>query len=343
MSGVSVIIKALNEEANIARAIESALQAIAHVGGEVILADALSDDRTVEIARRYPITIAQLVRTADRGCGSGPQLGFQHARGELLYLLDGDMELQPGFLEAALPHLRSESDLAGVGGLIEYPELPGIEYRARQLRRRADERPGYVNHLSCGGLYRAAAIRRVGYFSNRNLHSCEELELGLRLGRAGWKLKRIDRPSVLHHTHRLGACALLARRWRDGFGFGAGELLRSAIGKSYLRDVLYEFRNLFVIAGWLLALAAVLLAPIGLPLRLGVLAALLAAPVLAVAVRRRSLHIGLYTVAGLCTTLVSAIRGAFRAQIDPAQPIEDRVVQQGAWMSPARVAQWAHG
>ena len=76
MTGVSVIIKALNEQANVANAIESALRAVASVGGEVILADALSDDRTVQIARRYPITIAQLVRAADRGCGSGPQLGF---------------------------------------------------------------------------------------------------------------------------------------------------------------------------------------------------------------------------------------------------------------------------
>ena len=331
MTGVSVIIKALNEEARIAPAIESALRAIAGVGGEVILADALSDDRTVEIARGYPITIVQLARAADRGCGSGPQLGFQHARGEFVYLLDGDMELRPGFLEAALPHLRSESGLAGVGGLIEYPQVLSIEYRARRLRRRADESPGYVNHLSCGGLYRAEAIRRVGYLSNRNLHSCEELELGLRLGRAGWKLKRIDQPGVLHHAHRLGGCALLARRWRDGFGFGAGELLRSALGKGYLREVLYEFRNLFVIAGWLLALAAVLLAPASLPLRLGVLAVLLAAPVVAVALRRRSLQIGLYTVAGLCTTLVSAIRGALRPQVDPRQPIEDRLVQQGLW------------
>src|SRR5258706_15691355 len=108
MTGVSVIIKALNEEAKIAKAIESALRAIAGAGGEVILADALSDDRTVQIARRFPITIVQLVHAADRGCGSGPQLGYQHARGEFIYLMDGDMELEPGFIEAALAHLLRE-------------------------------------------------------------------------------------------------------------------------------------------------------------------------------------------------------------------------------------------
>ena len=44
---VSVIIKALNEEKHIARAIESALRAVSTVGGEVILADSASTDRTV--------------------------------------------------------------------------------------------------------------------------------------------------------------------------------------------------------------------------------------------------------------------------------------------------------
>jgi glycosyltransferase involved in cell wall biosynthesis len=334
MTAVSVIIKALNEEAKIAKAIESALRAISNVGGEVILADALSDDRTVEIARSFPITIVQLVHVADRGCGSGPQLGFQHAQGDFVYLMDGDMELQPGFIEAGLSALESEHDLAGVGGLLEYPQDPAIEYRARQLRRKADEAPGYVNHLSCGGLYRTQTIRRMGYVSNRNLHSFEELELGLRLGAAGWKLKRIDKLSVHHHTHSLGAYTLLAKKLRAGFGFGAGELLRSALGKSYLPYLLKEFSNLFIIGCWMVMLVVVLLAPITLPLRLALLIALLAAPVIAVSVRRRSVQIGLYTVAGLSLVLVAAVRGALRRQVDPLKPIESQVLQRGEWIYP---------
>src|SRR5205085_1323815 len=128
------------EEANIAKAIESALRAIASIGGEVILADALSSDRTVPIAQRFPITVVQLRHAADRGCGTGPQLGFQYAQGEFIYLLDGDMELQAGFLEAALPHLQSESDLAGVGGLIEESGDLDLEYSLRQSRKKTHER-----------------------------------------------------------------------------------------------------------------------------------------------------------------------------------------------------------
>ena len=54
---VSVVIKALNEERHIEAAIVSALAAVAAVGGEVILADSGSTDKTVEIARKFPIAV----------------------------------------------------------------------------------------------------------------------------------------------------------------------------------------------------------------------------------------------------------------------------------------------
>ena len=58
---VSVIIKVLNEQANIAAAIESALAAVTGLDGEVILADSGSTDRTLAIASDYPIRIVQLL------------------------------------------------------------------------------------------------------------------------------------------------------------------------------------------------------------------------------------------------------------------------------------------
>ena len=61
---VSVIIKAFNEEQHIAGAIESALAALAGIDGEVILADGASTDRTVEIAKKYPVKIVRLDNAA---------------------------------------------------------------------------------------------------------------------------------------------------------------------------------------------------------------------------------------------------------------------------------------
>ncbi|RVN16485.1 glycosyltransferase, partial [Sinorhizobium meliloti] len=51
---ISIIIKTLNEEKRIAATVESALAALQDTGGEVIIADSGSCDRTVEIASQYP-------------------------------------------------------------------------------------------------------------------------------------------------------------------------------------------------------------------------------------------------------------------------------------------------
>src|SRR6218665_3277207 len=83
---LTIGIKALNEEQHIAMAIESALAAAAPLGGEVGLADSGSTDRTLEIARGYPVRIVQLGNLAERCCGAGAQLAFQSAQGEFFYL-----------------------------------------------------------------------------------------------------------------------------------------------------------------------------------------------------------------------------------------------------------------
>src|ERR1041385_5734182 len=82
---VSIIIKALNEERYIAAAIESALAAMRGIAGEIILADCASTDRTIEIARRYPIKIVQMTHAEDRSCGAGAQLGFQYSSGRNIW------------------------------------------------------------------------------------------------------------------------------------------------------------------------------------------------------------------------------------------------------------------
>jgi len=88
MARVSIIIKSYNEEHNIVRAIESALKALGTIQGEVILADGASTDKTVELAKAYPIKIVSLNHPSERSCGIGPELGFRVASGRFIYILD---------------------------------------------------------------------------------------------------------------------------------------------------------------------------------------------------------------------------------------------------------------
>ena len=331
---VSVLIKALNEERHIARAIESAMAAVARVGGEVVLADSLSTDRTVDVAASYPITITQLSHAAQRSCGVGPQLGYQQARGQFLYILDADMKLHPDFLPEALAFLRTHPEVAGVAGQVAEHNRNSLEFQARVERGGGHWQPGPVDRLDMGGLYRRDAVEQVGYFSDRNLHSYEELDLALRLRAKGWRLHRLDILAIEHWGHDLPAFTLLRRRWRSAYINGIGEITRAAWGSPHwpllLRD-LRELRLYVATLAWAL-LGVVGAAALALSLRgdaaLGVLALTLAAPWLAQCWRKRHLAKANYATVSLWMHVGGLVRGLLQRRKDPRSRIPNSVLQR---------------
>ena len=242
---VSVIIKALNEERHIASAIESALAALGKIDGEVILADGGSTDRTIEIASRYPVMVVQLKRMGDRSCGSGAQLGFQYSHGEFLMLIDGDMKLDACFLPLAIEALRRSPTLAGVGGSLIESDIVNEEYEQRRRRPDPDRHIGLVTRLNSSGLYRRAAIKSIGYLTDRNLHRGEELGLGARLRASGWTLAKIEHSLVEHHSHTGSAYRLLLRRIFNKNAWAPGELFRAAITQRHFWLVVRKERQYF--------------------------------------------------------------------------------------------------
>ncbi|MBL0421011.1 glycosyltransferase [Ramlibacter sp. AW1] len=332
---ITVIIKALNEEARIALAIESSLRAVQGIGGEVVLADSCSTDRTVEIALRYPIRIVQLAHPQERCCGVGPQLGYQHSLGEYVYLMDGDMELQAGFLERALAFLAQHPEVAGVGGRVVERNLDSLEYseRARREKHEAHRAPGPVDRLDGGGLYRRCAIQEAGYFSDRNLHSYEEFDLAVRLRARGWKLWRLPISAVSHVGHDAPPYRLLMRRWRSGYVCGVGELLRSSLGQPWLRLVWRGQRELRLYLGvllWWAVLLSVPLWPLPVAWRVLALLGMALAPVAAMALRKRSLQRGVYAVVSWCFNTAGLVRGLLHPRKATQQPIASRVLREPA-------------
>lgn len=317
---VSVIIKAYNEEANVTRAIESALAAVAGCeSGEVILADSLSSDHTVERALRYPVRIVQLTEGRDRCCGVGAELGYQIAQGDFLYLLDADMELNADFLPAAVALLESEPGIAGVGGLFQEMNICNTEFRDRVARHRLRRAAGDVDRLNMGGLYRRSVIGGLGYLTNRNLHAFEEFELGVRVRRAGFRLFRLDQVAAKHYGHTDGSFELLRKRWKNRHLWASGELLRESFGRAHFPDVvagLPVYRVALAVIGYWVCAAGTALGTLlgGLPALVPILVTM-GMPSAAIA-RKRSVRDGTYTflylnmmTAGLIAGTLSARRG----------------------------------
>jgi glycosyltransferase involved in cell wall biosynthesis len=296
---------------------------------EVIVADSLSDDATVAVAAGFPVRVVQLTQLSDRGCGTGAQLGFQHVRGERLLVLDGDMELAPDFLPAAQRALDAEPRLAGVAGLV-IERVMTLEFQRRSQQRNLQA--GTHDHLNCGGLYRMEALRQSGYLSDRNLHACEELELGMRLSALGWSFRRLDIPGVYHYGHATPPMRLLRSRWRTKYVFGQGELVRAKLGTSqWLRSFKGAVPYLAVIGWWVLLLA--LLAGTLASERPGLFGvALLVALVVPIPLqwwRKRSLAMALYSAALLNVHAAGLIAGLLRPRLDPARPIDCVILRPG--------------
>lgn len=225
---VSILIKALNEEEKIARCLAAAVREAKAASGEVILVDSLSTDHTVEIAQTFPIRIVQFKNGVDRSCGAATQLGYQYARGDYLYVLDGDMELQPGFILQALEYLDANRMVAGVGGLIVDVQISTPADRRRLQQYSSIKESKSLDHLGGGGLYRRTAIVEVGYLANRWLKAAEEADLGLQLRSKGWRLMRLPIPSVMHVGHDESGIKMLRRLWNNGRMQAYGVLLRNA-------------------------------------------------------------------------------------------------------------------
>lgn len=260
---LTIIIKALNEEKHIESCLRSVLPDCAQLHGEVILADSLSTDRTVDIAARFKVKIVQMLSADDRGCGAALQLGYQFARGKYIYVLDADMTLEPGFLQIAMDYLNAHPGVAGVGGRLVDLQLNNSADRQRSARYEALWQEQVVTSLGGGGLYRRSAIDAVGYLAHRGLPACEEAELGVRLRCAGWCLIRLPQTALSHCGHNETSSQMLRRLWRNERMQAYGIFLRSAIGKPWLAGAVKGCWFVFVAPGLLLGALALAALAVG--------------------------------------------------------------------------------
>ena len=87
LGDISVIVTTYNEEANIARCLEN-LRGF----GEIIVVDSFSSDRTLDIAREFPVTIyTRAYRSAAKQKNWAPE----RVRNDWVLILDADERATP--------------------------------------------------------------------------------------------------------------------------------------------------------------------------------------------------------------------------------------------------------
>lgn len=103
---MSILIPTLNEEENIRHVLEELLLFIDDTY-EIIIIDGGSSDRTVQIARNYPVRIL----FASGGKGAAIDEGARHANGTYVLIFDGDFSHRSSEIRQYVDELDNGADL----------------------------------------------------------------------------------------------------------------------------------------------------------------------------------------------------------------------------------------
>jgi len=124
---LSLISPTFNEKENIIPLVERVHKALSKYSYELIVVDDNSPDGTSELAKslssKYPLKV--IVRTSERGLASAVVAGFDQATGEVLGVIDADLQHPPEEIPALLEAIRGGADVAIASRYVEGGSIEG--------------------------------------------------------------------------------------------------------------------------------------------------------------------------------------------------------------------------
>jgi glycosyltransferase involved in cell wall biosynthesis len=198
---VSVIIPVHNGESTIGRCLAALAQAPAGLA-EVIVVDDRSTDRTASLAAAAGARV--LPNPSGRGPAAARNAGAQIASGDVLVFIDADVEAQAQTLAQFVAHLDEHPEVAGAfGSYDDDPAHPNFASQYRNLLHhfihQTAERRSTSFWAGCGAIRRQIFLTAGGFDAEKYPRpATEDIELGLRLARAGYVVHLLREIQVKH-------------------------------------------------------------------------------------------------------------------------------------------------
>ena len=192
---ISVIVIGKNEGSRLEQCFLHVRQALCTLSHELIYVDSRSTDNSVEIAKAHGAR-CYLLEEEHTTAGLGRYVGTQEARGEYLLFLDGDMQLQPGFVERAMMRME-EAGYSGACGIREDHYMRNGAVVSVNPNYFGCERERIALEFGGAIFLKAEALRAYGGWSPDTV-ACEEAELHARLNAHGCRIVELPIPMIVH-------------------------------------------------------------------------------------------------------------------------------------------------
>ena len=139
----------------------------------------------------------------NRGCPHARNLGLRRARGEIIAFIDADGFAAPQWLRQVVEAFGRDVNIGAVASTVFFEANPLVVNGAGGIVNRqgwaADlsmnesyERAEIVSEalypMGCGMAVRRSAVERVGEFDDRMLNYYDDVDYGMRLWRAGYRV-----------------------------------------------------------------------------------------------------------------------------------------------------------
>jgi N-acetylglucosaminyl-diphospho-decaprenol L-rhamnosyltransferase len=205
----------------------------------VILVDnGSTDDTRARLAAEWPAVPMESFDD-NRGFAEACNRGVAAGSGEVVVLLNNDVDTHPDFLQHLVEPLEADPSVGSVAALMlqpgeRYIDSAGLvadsalasfpRLQGQEVALAHSERPLLVGPAGTAAAYRRSAWEQVGGLDEAIFAYMEDFDLALRLRSAGWKTVLASEAIGVHlgsatHGHRS------AWQRRHG-GFGRGYLLR---------------------------------------------------------------------------------------------------------------------
>lgn len=217
---VSVVIPCYNGEKYVEACIKSLIGQKSRKPYEIILVDDGSTDNTVKIAKKYRVRVVR--HKTNMGAGQARTTGAKCAKGDIVAFIDADGIAPPDWTKKMVVAYEKHPYAAGIGGI-------GIEVGGKNLAdkwRAVDGRQGHESKTPvevpflyglCSS-YRKTCLSEVGFFDPFFRNASEDVDIGLRIRKTGFKLLYIP-DIVVFHNRKDTTVSLLKMIYR-AFYFG---------------------------------------------------------------------------------------------------------------------------